>query len=60
MGHIEGTGKAQWVKELVSLAKEEGKFGSWAGIVIGGCCKTAPDDIHALSKELNLNQIIYT
>ena len=60
VGHIEGTGKAQWVKELVSLAKEEGKFGSWAGIVIGGCCKTAPDDIYALSKELNLNQIIYT
>lgn len=49
------TGKAQWVKELVSLAKEEGKLGSWAGIVIGGCCKTAPDDIHALAEELNRN-----
>lgn len=52
VAHRGGTGKAQWVKELVSLAKEEGKFGSWAGIVVGGCCKTAPDDIHALAEEL--------
>lgn len=49
--HEEET-KENWAKSLVSIAHREGAKGIWAGIVLGGCCKTEPRDIRALSRAL--------
>ena len=45
----EGTG---WAKDLWTMVAESRREGVWGGIVVGGCCKTGPDDIFELKNEL--------
>ncbi|PIL36276.1 hypothetical protein GSI_01938 [Ganoderma sinense ZZ0214-1] len=45
----EGTG---WAKDLWTLVAESSRDEAWGGIVVGGCCKTGPDDISGLKEGL--------
>jgi homocysteine S-methyltransferase len=41
-----------WAVELASIARREEASGIWSGVVVGGCCKTTPNDIRALAHRL--------
>lgn len=41
-----------WAAQLAGLAKREQTSGYWSRVIVGGCCKTGPKHIEALSKRL--------
>ncbi|KAL8728793.1 MAG: hypothetical protein Q9166_005171 [cf. Caloplaca sp. 2 TL-2023] len=41
-----------WHEELAKIITETTQRGHWKGILVGGCCKTAPDDIRRLRSQL--------
>ncbi|THH14907.1 hypothetical protein EW146_g5495 [Bondarzewia mesenterica] len=41
-----------WAKGLASLIKESRGRGVWDGFIVGGCCKTGPEEIKSLSQYL--------
>lgn len=43
---------SEWAKELQLVVLEAEKAQVWEGFVVGGCCKTGPDDIAKLRQEL--------
>ena len=46
----DGNDWAEQVWEVVKAVKQRGK---WGGIVVGGCCKTGPDDIAKLRQNID-------
>ncbi|KAI0047915.1 Homocysteine S-methyltransferase, partial [Auriscalpium vulgare] len=42
-------GKDAWATELTAVVKKARAGGVWGGVLAGGCCKTVPDDMRALS-----------
>ena len=40
-----------WAKDFGEIVRQYAS-GAWGGIVIGGCCKTGPDEIAGLKKHL--------
>ena len=47
-----GRGEVRWAKELRAVVAESRCDEMWGGIVVGGCCKTDPEDISELKDEL--------
>ncbi|KAL8673270.1 MAG: hypothetical protein Q9168_002308 [Polycauliona sp. 1 TL-2023] len=43
-----------WHEELAEIIKKAAERGHWKGILVGGCCKTTPDDIRKLRLQLTL------
>ncbi|KAL8788836.1 MAG: hypothetical protein Q9213_001507 [Squamulea squamosa] len=41
-----------WHEELAEIIKGAAERGHWKGILVGGCCKTQPDDIRKLRSQL--------
>ncbi|KAL9000448.1 MAG: hypothetical protein Q9169_000965 [Polycauliona sp. 2 TL-2023] len=41
-----------WHGELAEIIKKAAERGHWKGILVGGCCKTTPDDIKKLRSQL--------
>ncbi|KAL8811385.1 MAG: hypothetical protein Q9200_001848, partial [Gallowayella weberi] len=41
-----------WHHSLACIVAETAKRGCWAGLLVGGCCKTGPDDIRKLRATL--------
>ena len=41
-----------WAEEMRTVVDGAEKAQVWGGIVAGGCCKTGPDEINCLAKEL--------
>ena len=44
-----GDGWANSVKDVVKSATQEG-WGPWGGVIMGGCCRTGPKEIEALTR----------
>ncbi|KAJ7587084.1 Homocysteine S-methyltransferase [Mycena floridula] len=44
--------KQGWVQELADVIRSQERSAFWGGIIVGGCCKTVPSDIAALSRTL--------
>ncbi|KAI0332294.1 Homocysteine S-methyltransferase [Cubamyces sp. BRFM 1775] len=44
---------SQWAKELCMVVQEGMRSGDWEGCIAGGCCKTGPEEIAGLVKELH-------
>jgi homocysteine S-methyltransferase len=42
-----------WAQELVAIVRQEANGKIWDGIVVGGCCRAGPVEIHELSELLN-------
>jgi homocysteine S-methyltransferase len=55
--HISRTWKANgavdkanvWGDKLGEIVKEVAKQRTWGGVLVGGCCKTGPEEINVLS-----------
>ena len=45
--------KRAWDEEVFDIVKKTRDRGSWPGIVVGGCCKTSPEDIGRLRKRID-------
>jgi homocysteine S-methyltransferase len=44
-----------WAEKLANIvAKIQVRSGIWSGVVAGGCCRTGPEDIDLLNKQLQL------
>ncbi|KAI4264701.1 MAG: hypothetical protein L6R42_000218 [Xanthoria sp. 1 TBL-2021] len=41
-----------WHEELAEIITKTAERGHWKGILVGGCCKTKPDDIRKLRSQL--------
>lgn len=41
-----------WHEELAEIITDTAERGRWQGILVGGCCKTTPDDIKKLRSRL--------
>ncbi|KAL8853825.1 MAG: hypothetical protein Q9221_001296 [Calogaya cf. arnoldii] len=41
-----------WHEELAQIITKTAERGRWKGILVGGCCKTTPDDIRKLRSKL--------
>ncbi|KAL8657767.1 MAG: hypothetical protein Q9226_001583 [Calogaya cf. arnoldii] len=41
-----------WHEELAQIITKTAERGRWKGILVGGCCKTTPDDIRKLRSQL--------
>ena len=41
-----------WARDFGDVVAETTKSGVWEGIVVGGCCKTGPDEIAGLKRHL--------
>lgn len=41
-----------WDKEVFEIVQEVQKRDKWATIIVGGCCKTRPQDIARLSERI--------
>ena len=41
-----------WHEELAEIITKTAERGHWKGILVGGCCKTMPDDIRKLRSQL--------
>lgn len=39
-----------WNEEIFAMVEEVQQRDRWAGIIVGGCCKTTPRDIAALKR----------
>lgn len=48
----DGTEEAPWDEQVYGIVREVLKRGKWAGIIVGGCCKTTPGHIAKLRKRL--------
>ncbi|KAI1794227.1 Homocysteine S-methyltransferase [Ganoderma leucocontextum] len=48
-----GRGETRWGKEMCTVVAESRGDEVWGGVVVGGCCKTGPDDISELRDELH-------
>ncbi|KAI4110025.1 MAG: hypothetical protein L6R37_000158 [Teloschistes peruensis] len=44
-----------WHEELADIITKTAERGQWQGILVGGCCKTTPDDIKTLRAQLASN-----
>ncbi|KAI4257872.1 MAG: hypothetical protein LQ352_001458 [Teloschistes flavicans] len=44
-----------WHEELAEIISKTAKRGRWPGILVGGCCKTTPNDIKELRAQLASN-----
>ncbi|KAI0358695.1 Homocysteine S-methyltransferase [Trametes cingulata] len=42
-----------WAKDLCAVVIENLESGAWEGVIAGGCCKTGPEEIAGLTKELH-------
>ncbi|THH00326.1 hypothetical protein EW145_g7097 [Phellinidium pouzarii] len=40
-----------WAQRLAAIAKREQASGTWGGLLVGGCCKTGPEQIDLLRKK---------
>ena len=45
--------KRAWDEAVFDIVKRTRDRGNWAGIVVGGCCKTSPEDIARLRKRID-------
>ncbi|KAL8947707.1 MAG: hypothetical protein Q9222_006047 [Ikaeria aurantiellina] len=45
-----------WHEELTEIITNAAERGRWRGILVGGCCKTTPDDIRKLKGALRLSK----
>ena len=48
-----GRSKKAWDEEVFEIVKRTRERGFWEGIVVGGCCKTSPEDIAHLRKRID-------
>ena len=47
-------GKADaWAEELGEIVDDAARRRTWSGVLVGGCCRTGPDEISALSRRLS-------
>ena len=47
---------SSWAEEVAEIATCAGQRGLWQGILVGGCCKSTPEDIAGLrTRLLNIN-----
>lgn len=48
--------KQEWAPRFRKIVDALGRSGAigkiWDGVVVGGCCRTGPDEIHALTREI--------
>jgi homocysteine S-methyltransferase len=49
----DGSEDAPWDEQLFDIVKEVVGRGRWAGLIVGGCCKTTPGHIVKLRKRLD-------
>ncbi|KAI0368363.1 Homocysteine S-methyltransferase [Pilatotrama ljubarskyi] len=49
----QGREGSPWAKDLCAVVLENLESGAWAGVIAGGCCKTGPEEIAGLTKELH-------
>jgi homocysteine S-methyltransferase len=47
-------GENAWAHRLGQIVQAKREDAMWGGIMVGGCCKTGPDEIRALSRTLSL------
>lgn len=47
------TTSPSWDSELCDIVRDVQRRGMWKGLIVGGCCKTAPGHIAALRKRLS-------
>ncbi len=45
-------GAREWEEEMLDIVHEVQERDKWAGIIVGGCCKTRPQNIARLSKQI--------
>lgn len=45
---------SQWAKDMCAVVQESLRSGDWDGCIAGGCCKTGPEEIAGLTKELHV------
>ncbi|KAK5956110.1 AdoMet-homocysteine methyltransferase [Knufia fluminis] len=45
-----------WAEQVWDVVQEVKQRGKWSGIVVGGCCKTGPEDIAKLRKRIDGTQ----
>ncbi|MCJ1432354.1 hypothetical protein MMC27_001710 [Xylographa pallens] len=50
-GKIESVGS--WDEEIFEIVKRTRHRGLWPGILVGGCCRTSPDDIRRLRMRID-------
>ncbi|MCJ1244869.1 hypothetical protein MMC30_002070 [Trapelia coarctata] len=43
----------KWDEEVFQIVKQTQERGFWRGLLVGGCCKTSPEDISSLRARLN-------
>jgi len=43
----------EWTERIMSDVKSVDDSGLWAGIIVGGCCKTSPEEIAELRKAVD-------
>lgn len=48
----DATGVGKWEEEMFDIVHEVQERDKWAGIVVGGCCKTRPQQIARLSEKI--------
>lgn len=48
-----GASVLDWDEEVFNILKEVQERNQWAGVIVGGCCKTKPQDIARLREQLN-------
>ncbi|MCJ1412252.1 hypothetical protein MMC19_006345 [Ptychographa xylographoides] len=42
-----------WDQRVIDIVKQTKTRGRWSGLLVGGCCKTMPDDIARLRKNID-------
>jgi homocysteine S-methyltransferase len=52
----DGTKQKSWDEEMADIVTEVVERGSWAGVVVGGCCKTGFEEICGLSGRLKARE----
>jgi homocysteine S-methyltransferase len=48
----DGTKQKSWDEEMADIVREVVERGRWAGVVVGGCCKTGVEEIRGVSGRL--------
>lgn len=45
--------QTRWEEELSKVTQDAARRGKWASILVGGCCKTTPEDIARLREQIS-------
>lgn len=49
-------GDRRWDEDVCQIVRKTQERGFWSGILVGGCCKTSPEDISSLRARVNAIQ----